>query len=213
MKIPIEVSARHIHLCQKDLEALFGEDYELKKARQLYQPSDFAAEEVLDLKLGDKEIKGLRVVGPLREKTQVEISKTDAIGLGTNPPVRLSGDLSGSEGFILIGPEGEAELREGLIIAQRHIHCATEEAKELGLKNGDVVLIKTEGSSPTNFKLGADGKSPNLEVNSKLVGDKRPITFRNVKVRVRDGYKLCMHIDTDEGNAAGIDKKGLGTIL
>ena len=186
-KIPVEVSARHIHLCQKDLEKLFGQGYELKKIRQLSQPADFACEEILAIKNNSHILENVRIIGPLREQTQVEISRTDAISLGVNPPVRLSGDLSGSEGFTLIGSEGEAELEEGLIIAKSHLHCRTEEAKELGLKNGDIISIKIE--------------------------EERPITFHDIKVRVRDDYKLCLHLDTDEGNAAGINKKGEGQII
>jgi len=185
--IPIEVSARHIHLSKDISDKLFGEGYELKQLKQLYQPSDFAAEETLDIKIKDKKIVGLRVVGPLREKTQVEISRTDAINLGVNPPIRLSGDLTGSESFILIGPKGEVKVEEGLITASRHIHCATEEASNLGLKNGDVVSVKVEGE--------------------------RGLIFDNVLVRIKDDYKLCMHIDTDEGNAAGINKKGEGLVI
>ncbi len=187
IKISVEVSARHIHLSQKDLEALFGLGYQLKKKNDLTQPSDFSAEETVGIKNNSKVIENIRIVGPVRENTQIEISKTDALKLGVNPPVRLSGDVKNSAGVILSGPNGEVELKNGLIIAERHIHCATSEAKKLKLKNGALVSVKIE--------------------------DKRPITFHNVKVRVRDDYKLCLHIDTDEGNAAGIDKTGSGVIL
>jgi putative phosphotransacetylase len=191
MKIPIEVSARHIHLSQQDLEKLFGQGYELKKFKQLTQPSDFAAEETVDIQVGSKsggkKFDKVRVVGPLREQTQVEISLTDAIGSGIIPPVRLSGNLKNSAEVVLYGPVGQVELEEGLIIAQRHLHCATDEAKELGINNGDAVAVQ--------------------------VGSERPVIFQNVLVRVRDSYKLCMHLDTDEANAAGINKIGEGVIL
>jgi putative phosphotransacetylase len=187
MKIPVEVSARHIHISKKDLETLFGEGYQLHKLKQLTQPSDFATEEVLDIEIGDKKLLGVRIVGPEREKTQIEISKTDAVLLGVNPPVRLSGDLENSLALKLIGPKGELELSEGLIIVKRHIHCATSEAENLGLKNNDVVSVKVESE--------------------------RPIIFEGVVVRINDDYKLSMHIDTDEGNAAGINKIGQGEIL
>jgi len=187
IEIPVEVSARHCHLSKEDSEKLFGKDYELKKLKQLYQPGDFAAEETVDLKFDDKKIERLRVVGPFREKTQVEVSKTDAISLGANPPVRLSGNLGGSERLTLVSPKGEVELKEGLIIAKRHLHCATEEIKDLGLKNGDIISVKIESE--------------------------RSVTFYDVEVRVGDNYKLCLHLDTDEGNASGINKKGVGTIL
>ncbi|HCC59818.1 MAG: propanediol utilization protein [Candidatus Staskawiczbacteria bacterium RIFOXYC1_FULL_37_43] len=186
-KIPIEVSARHVHLSQKDLEILFGKGYELKKLKQLSQPSDFACHETADIQVGSKKIEKVRIVGPLREQTQVEISKTDAVFLDVNPPVCLSGDLSDSCGIKLIGPNGEVDLEKGLIIALRHIHCAKSEAKVIGLKDKDAVAVKIDSN--------------------------RPVTFYDVLVRVRDDYKLCMHIDTDEGNAAGINKIGAGQIL
>ncbi len=186
-KIPVEVSARHIHLCQKDLEALFGLEYKLKELKRLSQPSDFSCEETLDIKVGDKEIKNVRVVGPLRQKTQVEISKTDAVILGVNPPVRLSGDIEKSAPVVIVGPAGVVDLTDGLIVALRHIHCATSEAVKLGLKNNDKVSVKTDGE--------------------------RPVTFHNVIVRIKDDFKLCLHLDTDEGNAAGINKTGEGQII
>jgi len=186
-KIPIEVSARHVHLSKNDLEKLFGSDYELKVFKQLTQPSDFAAKETVDISVGGKTIKSVRVVGPLRQKTQIEISKTDSFSLGVNPPIRLSGDLDESLGVKLIGPKGEVDLSEGLIVAKRHLHCATSEASELGIKNGDRVSV---------------------EVNST-----RPVVFNEVLVRVRDDYSLCLHLDTDEGNAAGLDRTGKGVIV
>lgn len=187
IKIPVEVSARHVHLSQKDLELLFGSEYNLSKKNDLTQPSDFAANETVAISNFEFQISNLRVVGPVREQTQVEISKTDAIKLGLNPPIRLSGDINGSSEILLVGPNGEAKIKEGLIIAERHIHCATKEAKEMKLKNGDEVSVKIESE--------------------------RPITFHNVKVRVNDNYKFCLHIDADEGNAAGINKTGEGIII
>jgi len=191
IKLPVEVSARHCHLSQQDLEKLFGVGYELKKLKQLSQPSDFAAEETVDIQVGPpaggKKFDKVRIVGPSREKTQVEVSLTDAVGSGVMPAIKVSGDLSGSAGVILIGPAGQVELSEGLIVARRHIHCATSEAKKLGLKAGENVSVK---------------------INSQ-----RPVIFENVVVRVADDYKLSMQIDTDEGNAAGINKVGEGVIL
>ena len=187
IKIPIEVSARHIHLSQEDLENLFGKGYQLKKAKDLSQPSDFASEEVLDIKVGDKKISNVRIIGPIRPETQVEISKTDAIYLGVNPPIRLSGDLSDSCGIALIGPKEEVNLEKGLIIALRHIHCTKAEAENMGLKERDAVAVK--------------------------IDSERPLVFHDVLIRIKDDYKLCMHIDTDEGNAAGINKIASGTIL
>lgn len=186
IKVLIEVSARHIHLSKKDMEALFGVDYQLKNMRSLTQPCDFAAQETLTIKAGNS-LENVRIVGPLREKTQVEVSLTDAIKLGFNPPTRISGDLKGSAGIILIGPMGEIKLEEGVIIARRHLHCATDEAKKLKFKNGQVI--------------------------SAIVGNEREVIFNNIIVRVGDDYKLCLHIDTDEGNAAGINKTGEGIII
>jgi putative phosphotransacetylase len=186
-KIPIEVSARHVHLSQKDLETLFGKGYEIKEERQLTQASDFCAKETITIKSENKKIENVRVIGPLREKTQVEISKTDAVFLGVNPPLRLSGDLEGSSKIILEGPEGEAELEEGLVIARRHIHCSPEEAKKAKINHGQIVSVQVQGE--------------------------RALIFHCVEVRVKDGYKICLQIDTDEGNAAGINKKAEGFLL
>lgn len=187
IKVSVEISARHCHLSKQDLEKLFGAGHELKKFKQLSEPSDFAAEETIDIQVGSKKFEKVRVVGPLREQTQVEISLTDAIGSGVIPPIKLSGDLKGSAGVTLFGPAGQVELLEGLIVAQRHIHCATNEANELGLKPGDIVAVMVDGE--------------------------RSIVFDKVAVRIRDDYKLCMHIDTDEGNAAAINKIGEGLLF
>jgi putative phosphotransacetylase len=187
MKIQVEVSARHIHISEKDVSVLFGEDFKLTKLKELSQPFEFASNEVLDIEANGKRIKNMRIVGPEREKTQIEISKTDAVYLGINPPLRLSGDVGGSAGIKMIGPKGELELSEGVIIAKRHIHCNKNEADSLKIKNNDFVSVKIEGD--------------------------RVVIFENVAVRVGDNYKLSMHIDTDEANAAGIDKIGSGIIL
>jgi putative phosphotransacetylase len=186
-KVPVEVSARHCHLAKGDLEKLFGAGYELTKVKQLSQPSDFACQETVNIQVGSKKFENVRVVGPLRAQTQVEISLTDAVGSGVMPPVRLSGNLQGSTGVILEGLAGRVELSEGLIIAQRHLHCATDEAKKYKLKAGDVVSVRVEGE--------------------------RPVAFEKVAVRIKDDYKITLHLDTDEGNAAGINKMGEGVII
>jgi putative phosphotransacetylase len=191
MKIPVEVSARHAHLSKKDLEKLFGESYELKVRKQLTQPSDFACQETISIAIANKEdsciLENIRIVGPVRKETQVEISLTDAFKLGIVVPIRLSGDLAGSSPVKIIGPAGQVELEKGLIIAKRHIHCSEKEAKELGLKNSQIVSAGVEGERKT--------------------------TFYNIVVRTGKNYKLCLHLDTDEGNAAGINKIGEGEIL
>lgn len=169
------------------MEALFGSRYELKKLKQLTQPCDFAAEEKLSIRVSDRIIDNMRIVGPVREETQIELSMTDAINLGVTPSVRMSGDTKGTPGVVLIGPAGQVELKQGVIIAVRHIHCATNEAKALKLKNSSIISILVKGP--------------------------REITFHNVKVRVRDDYKLCVHLDTDEGNAAGINRVGEGYLV
>lgn len=182
MKIPVEVSARHIHISQQDLDILFGPEYELKILKQLTQPEEFAAEETIDIEINGKKIEQVRVVGPVREKTQIEISKTDAVFLGVNPLVNLSGNLEGSLPVRLVGPAAFLDKQDGLIIAKRHIHCNTDEAKKMEIKNNDIISVK-------------------------ILGD-RGLVFENVVARVKDGYNLVMHIDTDEGNAAGINKIG-----
>lgn len=187
IKISVEISARHAHLSQKDLEALFGMGYELKKIKDLSQPTLFAAEEKVDLKVNSNILKNLRIVGPVRENTQVEISRTDAIFLHVDAPLRLSGDIAGSCGATLIGPKGEIVSKEGVIVAQRHIHCSTDEAKKLGLKSGAEVSVR--------------------------VDSERPVVFEKIAVRASDNYKFSLHLDTDEGNAAGIDKIGEGEII
>ena len=190
-KIPIEISARHIHLSQKDLEALFGKGYQLKKLRELSQIGEFAAEERIDiqnsLEPNARKIPNVRILGPVRDQTQVELSHTDAIFLKVKPVVRESGDLKGTPGIILIGPRGKIKIKEGVISAWRHIHCSPKESQELGLKNKMLVSVKAMGI--------------------------RSITFHKVMVQVKPNYRLYMHLDTDEGNAASIVKKGIGYLI
>ena len=186
-EIPIEVSARHIHLSQKDLEILFGKGYQLTKLRKLSQADDFAAKETLDVKIGSKVIEKLRIVGPVRKETQIEISLTDAFKAGIKPVLRLSGSIKDTPGAILIKGKKKIKIKKGVIIAKRHLHCSPQQAKKLKLKNGMSVSVKVNG--------------------------KRALIFHNVKVRVGEDYKLAVHFDTDEGNAAGIIKKGEGKII
>jgi len=185
-KIPVEVSARHCHLCPEDLEKLFGKGHELTQIKQLSQPSDFACEEAVEIEFGSKKFENVRVVGPLRKQTQVEISLTDAVGSGVIPPARISGDLKESESVIIRGPKGAVKLKKGLIVALRHLHCATNEAASLGIKMGDKIKVRVAGA--------------------------RAVVFEDVDVRVGDHYNLCLHLDTDEGNAAFINKIGEGEI-
>ena len=188
IKIPIEVSARHVHLSRKDLDKLFGKGYQLTKIKNLSQPEQFAAKETITIKGKRGEIKNVRILGPVRQKTQVEISKTDAINLKIEAPVRLSGNLKLSGGCILIGPKGKIKLKEGVIIAWRHLHIEPKLAKKYNLKNGQFVSIKVKNT-------------------------KRSLTFHNVIVRVSPKFRLAFQIDTDEANAAGIDKFGEGELI
>lgn len=185
--VPIGVSARHLHLCQDDLETLYGKGYELTKKKEL-MGGQYAAEEcvtIVGLKL--RAIENVRVLGPLRKQTQVEISATDAIKLGIKAPIRESGDTKGSASITIVGPKGAVCLQEGCIIAKRHIHMAPDDAKAAGVMNGQGVSVKVE--------------------------NERGITFNEVTIRVNDSYTLEMHIDTDEANAANIRTGDTGTIL
>jgi len=186
-RIPIEVSARHVHLSQNDLEVLFGKGYKLKKLRNLVQPKEFAAKETLDIQVSSRKISNIRIIGPVREKTQVELSHTDGVFLRIDLPVRESEDLKETPGAILISRKGRIKIKKGVINAWRHIHCSPKEAKKLGFKNGMSVSVKTKGTCS--------------------------ITFHNVKVQVDKNYRLYMHLDTDEGNAACMVKKGQGYLV
>jgi putative phosphotransacetylase len=184
--VPIAVSARHCHLSKSDLVTLFGDGYALTKKTDLSQPGQFAANETVMIVGPRGSIEKVRVLGPVRNVTQVEISKTDSIKLGLNPPIRESGDVKGSSPITIIGPKGSIYKKEGLIIAQAHIHMTPEDAEKFGVKNGEFVKITT---------------------NSE-----RPITFEKVLIRVSSRYKLEMHIDTDEANA-GLISSGAKGIL
>lgn len=185
--IQIEVSARHAHLSKEDLKNLFGSDYELKELKKLSQTGEFAAMETVILSAAKGSLEKVRIVGPLRDKTQVEITKTEARQLGVNPPLRISGEVKNSEKITLIGPVGETELAGGVIIAKRHLHANRAEAVELGVKDGDRVSVK--------------------------VGGERALTFHEVMVRVKDNFHLRLHLDTDEANAAGLVGGEMGEII
>lgn len=177
--VPVGVSNRHVHLCARDFEALFGAEGArggLTKLRDLSQPGQFAAKELVSLVGPKGGIYGVRVLGPLRSKTQVEVSRTDGFALGISPPVRDSGDLEGSAPITLVGPAGAVSLKEGAIIATRHIHMGPQEASQWGLRDGDRVEVEVTGA--------------------------RGLVFREVLVRVSDNFRLEMHVDTDEANAA-----------
>lgn len=186
-KITIEVSARHVHLSPKHLAALFGKDYRLTRLNDLSQTGQYACKETIAIKTKGGKIENLRLIGPVRNKTQIELSLTDARKLKIAPPVRLSGDLSGSAGATLIGPKGKVMLREGVIIAERHVHCDPLTAKSLGLTNKSILEIKVPGV--------------------------RALTFFNIPVRIDPSFIYRLHLDTDEANAALIDSGARGEII
>lgn len=176
--VPCGVSNRHIHVSQADLETLFGKGYTLKEMKPLSQPAQFAAEETV-LLVGPKgSLEKCRILGPVRPSTQIEISMTDSFKLGVKPIVRDSGDTAKTPGCVVVGPAGAVTLKEGVIVAARHIHASTKEAAAFGLKDMDRVSVKTGGV--------------------------KSVVFNNVLVRVSDKFALDFHIDTDEANAAGL---------
>lgn len=185
--VPIGVSARHVHLTQEDVETLFGSGYELTKKKEL-MGGQFASNEVVTivgLKL--RAMENVRILGPVRKASQVEISATDAIKLGIKTPIRESGDIKGSAPIAIVGPKGVVYLQEGCIIAKRHIHMSPEDALTAGVNNGDTVSIKVE--------------------------NERGTTFNHVQIRVDKTYTLEMHIDTDEANAAKISTGDTAIII
>ncbi len=178
--VPVGVSNRHIHLTQEHVEILFGEGHQLTKKKEL-MGGQYACEEcctIVGLKL--RAIENVRVLGPTRKFTQVEISSTDARKLGINVPVRESGDIKGSAPIAIVGPKGAVYCEEGCIVAARHIHMSPADAAACGVKDGDYVSVKIDND--------------------------RGITFNNVKIRVDASFTLEMHIDTDEANAGGINQ-------
>ncbi|KKQ80116.1 MAG: Phosphate propanoyltransferase [Parcubacteria group bacterium GW2011_GWC2_38_7] len=175
--IRVEVSARHVHLTKHDLEVLFGEGYELKRDKDLSQPGQYASVEVVTLVGTKRNLENVRVLGPCRGNSQVEISRTDSFYLGSPAPLRLSGKIIGSGSIKLVGPKGEVELKEGLIVAKRHVHLNLTQAKDYGVSNGQ------------NIKIEIDGP--------------RSIVFSEVEVRIDENFDEAVHLDTDEANAAG----------
>ena len=187
MKVSIGVSNRHVHLTKEHLEILFGKNYELKKKVDINQPGQFAATDVVTIKTDKSEIKNVRILGPIRNYTQVEISKTDSYTLGLNPPVRDSGDLKGSEAITIIGPNGSIDLEEGCIIPNRHIHITRNQAEYYGLAGTE-------------------------KVDVKIFGEKGGI-INNVYVKVTDEAFFELHIDTDDANSHLIKNGDIGEIL
>lgn len=185
--LPIALSNRHIHVSQEDLNVLYGEGYELTRMKDLSQPGQYACEEKVDVVGPKKTIKGVRILGPVRPETQLEISITDAFTLGVDPVVRNSGDVAETPGVKIVGPKGEVEIDKGVIVAARHIHMHTDDGEKYGVKDGEMVNIRIPGP--------------------------RGLVFENVLVRVHPSYALEMHVDIEEGNAAGIRNGDLVEII
>lgn len=185
--VPVGVSARHVHLTQEHVEALFGEGYHLTKKKDL-MGGQFASNEMVTL-VGIKlrAIENVRVLGPVRKASQVEISATDAIKLGIKVPVRESGDIEGSAPIAIVGPKGALYLKEGCIVAMRHIHMSPADALAAGVHDGDIVSVKAD--------------------------NERGTVFNQVKIRVNESFTLEMHIDTDEANASRIATGDTVTII
>ncbi len=177
MKLPIALSNKHIHLSQADIDVLFGQGYELTHKKDLSQPGQFACEEMVEV-VGPKGSTKMRVLGPARPESQVEVSLADARALGIAVPVRQSGDVEGTPGCKLVGPKGEVEIERGVIVAARHIHMSLEDAEKFGVKDKDIVSVQTTGE--------------------------RALLFNNVLVRANAAFALEMHVDLEEGNAAGV---------
>ena len=187
-KILVETSARHVHVTKEDLEALFGAGHELTVKSWLSQPGQFASEEQVDVVGPKNTLKRVRILGPVRPATQVELSLTDARSIGVTAPVRESGDIAGSGACRLVGPAGEVEVAEGVIAAKRHIHMTPADAAEFGVKDKDVVSVKVDTNG-------------------------RALVFGDVVVRVSEKFSLAMHIDTDESNAACVGRDTKGEIV
>ena len=187
-KVLVETSARHLHLSQEDLDTLFGPGYQLTNKKDLSQPGQFACVERVDVVGPKKTLAGVTILGPVRGKSQVELSLTDARSIGVDAPVRESGDVAGSGACRLVGPKGEVELKEGVIAAKRHIHMTPADAEAFGLKDKDEVSVKIDSNG-------------------------RSLIFGDVVVRVSPKFALAMHIDTDESNAGCVAPGTMGEVI
>ncbi len=179
-ELVVSISARHVHLSDQDVETLFGPGHKLTPMKELYQTGFFAAEETVMI-VGPRRrmLPSVRVLGPTRKQTQVELAFTDGISLGIDLPVRQSGDIAGTPGCVMVGPHGVVDLKEGVIRAERHVHMGPADAAYYGVKDGDRMCLRVKSSCPT--------------------------IFEGLVVRVGEGIKLEVHLDTDEGNAADLE--------
>ena len=184
----VEISARHVHVTKETLEVLFGKGYELTVKKELSQPGQFASNERVTVVGPKKELAGVSILGPCRSADQIELSATDARSVGIAAPIRESGDVKGSGACKLVGPAGEVELKEGVIVAKRHIHMTPEDAEKFGVKDAQIVKVAINTAE-------------------------RSLVFGDTVVRVSPKYALAMHVDTDEANAAAIPGSCMGTIV
>lgn len=187
-EILVEVSARHVHVTEETFRILFGNDAVLGFKKALSQPGQFVSDKKVNLIGKKKNIMNVSILGPCRNLNQVEVSKTDARTLGSDAPIRLSGDIEGTESIIIEGPCGSITLEQGLMVAKRHVHLDPETAKKLNKSDGEIV-------------------------NVKLTSEERSLVFGDVVVRVSEKYRPAVHLDTDEGNAANINGDTTGLIL
>ena len=187
-QILVETSARHVHLSREHLDILFGKDFELSVKKDLSQPGQYASNERVDVYGPKKCLYSVSILGPIRPASQVEISLTDARSIGLSAPIRESGDTAGSAACKLVGPCGEVELTEGVIVAKRHIHMTPADAAEFGVADKDIVSVQIDC-------------------------DERALTFGDVVVRVSEKFALAMHIDTDESNAGCVAPGTMGTLI
>lgn len=186
-KVMVEVSARHIHVTQEVVDALFGEGHQLTPKKDLSQPGQYACEERVGVRGPKGEFPSVIILGPTRPETQLEISLTDARVMGIPGVVRMSGDIAGTPGFTITGPKGSLELKEGAIVAKRHLHISPEDAEKFGVADKEIVTLKIEGD--------------------------RALLFDEVVCRVNPAFHTAVHIDTDEGNAAGVGAGAEGYII
>lgn len=184
----VETSARHVHVTKETLEVLFGVGHELTKKKDLSQPGQFACEERVTVVGPKKELANVSILGPCRKADQIELSATDARSIGIAAPVRESGDVAGSGACKLVGPCGEVEVKEGVIVAKRHIHLTPADAEELGVTNGEIVAVKIDSAD-------------------------RSAILCDTVCRVSENYARAMHIDTDESNAVGAGRNQMGVIV
>lgn len=185
--VPVGVSARHIHLTQEHVEALFGAGYQLTEFKPLSQPGQYAANETVAVVGAKGKFDKVRILGPVRPASQLEVSRTDSFALGVKAPVRESGNIEGTPGIKLVGPAGEVELETGVIVAARHIHFHTSDAEKWGIADKQMLKVR--------------------------LGGERGLVLENVVARVSDSFALDMHIDTDEANAAGANNGDTAEIV